>query len=90
VVLYESRDGSQNRPPLSSFRICHKDIDKELSSAAPVWELDLRHAVQEAKKNLSFNLKLKPAARRSSLQRRGDSPRGRDRVERRRLESRLW
>lgn len=50
----------------------------------------MRHAVQEAKKNLAFNLKLKPAARKSSLQRSGDSSRGRDRVEGRHLESRLW
>jgi hypothetical protein len=90
VVLYESRDGSQNNPPLSSFRICQNDVDRDLPSAAQVWELNMRHAVQEAKKNLTFNLKLKPAVRKPSLKRSGDSSRGRDRVEGRLLESRLW
>jgi len=89
VVLFESRDGSTNRPPLSSFRICQNTTDREFSSAQR-WELDLRHAVQEAKKNLEFNLKLKPKVRKSSLPESGDSLRGRNRVEGRPVESRLW
>lgn len=89
MVLFESRDGSTNRPPLSSFRVCQNSTDRDFSSA-PLWELDLRHAVQEAKKNLAFNLKLKPKVRKSSLQRSGVSSRGGNRVEGRPVEGRLW
>jgi uncharacterized protein YggU (UPF0235/DUF167 family) len=65
-------------------------MDRNASSAAPLWEVDLRQAVQEAKKNLDFELKLKPTARKSSLQKSGDSSRGRNRVEGHPVEGRLW
>jgi hypothetical protein len=90
VVLFEGRDGSNNRPPLSSFRICQNHMDKDFLSTSPLWEPELRNAIREAKKNLDFKLKLKSTARKSTLQRSGGSLRGRDRVEGCPVEGRLW
>jgi hypothetical protein len=57
VVFFEGMDCSRKSPPLSSFRIPQAFQDKGSAPVTPVWEGDLRRAVQEARHKINLDFR---------------------------------
>lgn len=89
MVLFESRDCAQKKPPLSSFRIRLRDGEMDIFSSSPLWERDLHKAVREARKKMADpdERKVKPSAKRWSNIENGDGVSGGNRMEGSRMES---
>jgi hypothetical protein len=87
VILFESRDCSKKKAPLSSFRIRAATDEGDRHGAKPPWAHDLRLAVNEATRKMNWSTKTSCSEVRTKGHTNGEKSSGGDRVERRRVES---
>ena len=87
MILFESRDCSKKKAPLSSFRIRPGNDEGYGPGAKLPWAQDLCLAVKEATRKMKWSSKGSCGKKRAGGQTNGDKSSGGNRVERCRMES---